>query len=134
VLGICLGMQLLFERSGELGGAEGLGLVAGGVEPLNAPGLKVPHIGWEPMRLERESAITAGIESETPFYFVHSLTPRPDDPADVLGTAVYGDRFVCAVERPSLYGFQFHPEKSSAAGLRLLENFTGVCAGRKIPA
>ena len=134
VLGICLGMQLLFERSSELGGAEGLGLLAGGVEPLDAPGLKVPHIGWEPMRLERESALTDGVESETPFYFVHSLTVRPDDPADALGTAVYGERFVCAVERPPLYGFQFHPEKSSAAGLRLLENFTGVCAARIVPA
>jgi glutamine amidotransferase len=127
VLGICLGMQLLFERSSELGGAEGLGLLAGGVEPLEAPGLKIPHIGWEPMRLERESEIAAGIASETPFYFVHTLTVRPDDPADVLGTAVYGDRFVGAVERAPLYGFQFHPEKSSAAGLRLLENFAGVC-------
>jgi glutamine amidotransferase len=132
VLGICLGMQLLFERSSELGGAEGLGLLAGGVEPLDAPSLKIPHIGWEPMRLERESEITAGIASETPFYFVHTLTVRPEDPADVLGTAVYGGRFVGAVERPPLYGFQFHPEKSSAAGLRLLENFAGVCAA--IPA
>ncbi|HEX6115623.1 MAG TPA: imidazole glycerol phosphate synthase subunit HisH [Solirubrobacterales bacterium] len=128
VLGICLGMQLLFERSSELGGAEGLGLLAGGVEPLAAPGLKVPHIGWEPMRLERQSAITDGIEPGTPFYFVHSLSPRPADPADVLGTAVYGDRFACAVERPPLYGLQFHPEKSSADGLRLLANFTAVCA------
>jgi glutamine amidotransferase len=82
------------------------------------------------MRLERETAMTAGIEAETPFYFVHTLTPRPADPADVLGTAVYGERFACAVERPPLYGFQFHPEKSSAAGLRLLANFTGVCAAR----
>ncbi len=132
VLGICLGMQLLFERSSELGGAEGLGLLAGTVEPLDAPGLKVPHMGWEPMRLEHDSAVTEGIESETPFYFVHTLTPRPADPADVLGTAVYGERFACAVERPPLYGFQFHPEKSSAAGLRLLANFAGVCAA--VPA
>ena len=134
VLGICLGMQLLFERSSELGGAEGLGLLAGSVEPLDAPGLKVPHIGWEPVRLEHESAITEGIESETPFYFVHSLIPKPADPADVLGTAVFGERIACAVERPPLYGFQFHPEKSSAAGLRLLANFTGVCAARGVPA
>ena len=132
VLGICLGMQLLFERSSELGGAEGLGLLAGSVEPLDAPGLKVPHIGWEPVRLERESAITEGISSETPFYFVHSLIPKPADPADVLGTAVFGERIACAVERPPLYGFQFHPEKSSADGLRLLANFAGVCAA--VPA
>ena len=132
VLGICLGMQLLFERSTELGGAEGLGLLAGSVEPLDAPGLKVPHIGWEPVQFERESAITEGIGPEAPFYFVHSLIPKPADPGDVLGTAVYGERIACAVERPPLYGFQFHPEKSSADGLRLLANFTAVCAA--VPA
>jgi glutamine amidotransferase len=132
VLGICLGMQLLFERSSELGGADGLGLLAGGVEPLDAPGLKVPHIGWEPVRWRRASALTAGIESETPFYFVHSLTPRPADEADVLGTAAFDERFACAVERPPLYGFQFHPEKSSVAGLRLLTNFAGVCASGSV--
>ena len=134
VLGICLGMQLLFERSTELGGADGLGVLAGAVEPLAAPGLKVPHIGWEPMRLERASEVTEGIDSETPFYFVHTFAPRPADPADVLGTAVYGERFACAVARPPFYGLQFHPEKSSAAGLRLLANFTGVCTARAVPA
>ncbi len=128
VLGICLGMQLLFERSSELGGAEGLGILRGSVEALDAEGLKVPHIGWEPVRWERDSALTDGIDSETPFYFVHSLTPVPADDGDILGTAAYGARFACAVARPPLYGFQFHPEKSSTAGLRLLENFTRVCA------
>jgi imidazole glycerol-phosphate synthase subunit HisH len=128
LLGICLGMQLLFERSSELGGAEGLGLLPGTVEALDGPGLKVPHIGWEPVRWERPSPLTEGIDSETPFYFVHSLTPVPADDGDLLGTAAYGDRFACAVARPPLYGFPFHPEKSSAAGLRLLENFTRVCS------
>ncbi len=127
VLGICLGMQLLFERTSELGGAEGLGLLAGTVEPLDAPGLKVPHMGWEPVRWERDSELTAGIASETPFYFVHSFTPRPAEEADVLGTAVHGERFACAVARPPIYGFQCHPEKSSAAGLRLLTNFAAIC-------
>ena len=132
VLGICLGMQLLFERSIELGGGEGLGLLRGSVEPLDAPGLKIPHMGWEPVRWERESAITEGIDSDTPFYFVHSFTPRPADEEDVLGTAVHGERFACAVARPPIFGFQFHPEKSSAAGLRLLANFAGICAA--VPA
>ncbi|MGI8461587.1 MAG: imidazole glycerol phosphate synthase subunit HisH [Solirubrobacterales bacterium] len=132
VLGICLGMQLLFECSPELGGAEGLGLLAGEIEPIDAPGLKVPHIGWEPVRWEHDSVFTEGVESETPFYFVHSLVPRAADPADVLGTASYGGRFACAVERPPLYGAQFHPEKSSAAGLRMLANFAGICAS--VPA
>ena len=128
VLGICLGMQLLFERSSELGGADGLGLLPGDVAPLEAPGLKVPHIGWEPVRWERQSPLTDGIDSETPFYFVHTLTPRPAEEGDALGTAEYGRRFACAVERPPLFGVQFHPEKSSAAGLRLLANFASVCA------
>jgi glutamine amidotransferase len=128
VLGICLGMQLMFERSSELGGAEGLALLLGRVQPLGGEGLKVPHIGWEPVRWERESPLTEGIDSGTPFYFVHSLTPVPAHEGDVLGTAAYGARFACAVARPPLYGFQFHPEKSSAAGLRLLENFSRVCS------
>jgi len=134
VLGICLGMQLLFERSSELGGAEGLGLLAGTVSLLDAPGLKIPHMGWEPVRWERESAIGEGIESDTPFYFVHSFTPRPAGEGDVLGTAVHGERFACAVERPPVYGFQFHPEKSSAAGLKLLANFTSICMGGDPPS
>ena len=128
VLGICLGFQLVFERSSELEGAEGLGLVAGEVDGLRAPGLKVPHIGWEPVRWERECELTAGIGDATPFYFVHSFAPRPADSADVLGTAEHGERFTCALARPPLYGVQFHPEKSSGAGLRLLRNFAAICA------
>jgi glutamine amidotransferase len=132
VLGICLGLQLLFESSAEGEGGEGLGLVAGEVTAIRAPGLKVPHIGWEPVRWERESRLTEGLAAETPFYFVHSFAVRPADPADVLGTAEWGERFAVAVERPPLYGVQFHPEKSSSAGLRLLSNFSRI-AGR-VPA
>ena len=128
VLGICLGLQLLFSHSVENEGAEGLGLLAGEVEPLQAPGLKVPHIGWSPVRWERESELTEGLGGEVPFYFVHGFTPRPRDRGDVLGTAEYGERFACAVARPPLYGVQFHPEKSSTAGLRLLSNFAEICA------
>jgi imidazole glycerol-phosphate synthase subunit HisH len=128
VLGICLGLQLLFEASVENEGADGLALMAGGVEPLSANGLKVPHIGWSPVRWEHPSRLIDGLDGETPFYFVHSFTPRPATPDEVLGTAAYGERFACAVERPPLYGVQFHPEKSSAAGLRLLSNFTRICS------
>jgi glutamine amidotransferase len=127
VLGICLGLQLLFDSTTELGGAEGLGLLPGEVDGLDADGLKVPHIGWSPVRWERDSRLTEGIETETPFYFVHSFAPRPRHD-DLLGTAAYGARFACAAERDNLFGVQFHPEKSSAAGLRLLSNFAGVCA------
>jgi glutamine amidotransferase len=131
LLGICLGLQLLFSASVENEGASGLELLTGDVTPLEAPGLKVPHIGWSPVRWERESPLTDGIESESPLYFVHSFAPRPDA-ADVLGTAEYGERFICAVDRAPIYGVQFHPEKSSAAGLRLLSNFARICAG--VPA
>src|SRR5688500_17154629 len=127
VLGICLGLQLLFDSTTELGGAEGIGLLPGPVEEIEAEGLKVPHIGWSPVRWERESRLAAGIEDETPFYFVHSFAPRPRDQA-VLGSAAYGRRFACAAERGNVFGVQFHPEKSSSAGLRLLDNFAGICA------
>jgi glutamine amidotransferase len=131
ILGICLGLQLLFDSTTELGGAEGLGLLPGEVAELEAPGLKVPHIGWSPVRWERESRLTEGIDSETPFYLVHSFAPQPQG-SDLLGTAAYGARFAVAAERDNAFGVQFHPEKSSAAGLRLLSNFAGICAS--VPA
>ena len=127
VLGICLGLQLLFESSVENEGATGLSLLAGAVGPLEANRYKVPHIGWSPVRWEHSSRLTEGLGEETPFYFVHSFAPRPALERDVLGTAAYGERFACAVERPPLYGVQFHPEKSSSAGLRLLVNFVRIC-------
>jgi imidazole glycerol-phosphate synthase subunit HisH len=127
VMGICLGMQLLFDSSVENEGDAGLGLLPGVVGPIDANGHKVPHIGWAPVRWERDSALAEGIPTGTPFYFVHSFVPQPADDGDVLGTAAYGARFACAVERPPLYGAQFHPEKSSAAGLRLLANFARIC-------
>jgi glutamine amidotransferase len=127
ILGVCLGLQLLFDSTTELGGSTGLGLLPGPVAELEAEGLKVPHIGWSPVRWERDSRLTEGIDSETPFYFVHSFVPRAE-PGDLLGSAAYGARFTCAAERDNVFGVQFHPEKSSAAGLRLLANFAGVCA------
>ena len=127
VLGICLGMQLLFESSVENEGGDGLGLLGGIVAPLEANGYKVPHIGWSPVHWEHDSPLTEGLGDQTPFYFVHSFAPRPATDDYVLGTAAYGERFACAVERPPLYGVQFHPEKSSSAGLGLLANFVRVC-------
>jgi glutamine amidotransferase len=133
ILGICLGLQLLFDSSTELGGETGLGLLPGEVTELEAPGLKVPHIGWSPVRWELDSPLTEGIESGTPFYFVHSFAPRPDA-AHLLGSADYGARFACAAQRDGVFGVQFHPEKSSAAGLRLLANFAGICAQKPVAA
>ena len=133
VLGVCLGMQLAFERSSELGGADGLGLVAGDVRALDAGGLKLPHLGWNEVRFrERPSALTEGLPRSCAFYHVHSFAPVPARAQDVLGTASYGETFATAVQSGSFFGVQFHPEKSSAAGLRLLANFTRICARRPI--
>jgi imidazole glycerol-phosphate synthase subunit HisH len=129
VLGICLGMQLLFERSVELGGAEGLGLLRGMVEPLPAGGLKVPQIGWNAVGWRRPSELAGDLPDPCAFYHVHSFAPVAQA-TDVLGIADYGGEFVSAVARPPLYGVQFHPEKSGPHGLRLLRNFTRLCAQR----
>jgi glutamine amidotransferase len=130
VLGLCLGMQLLFETSAELGGDRGLGLLGGEVVALrpDPPSLKVPHIGWNVVRLERTSPLTDGLPDELAFYHVHSFVVRPTDPADVLGRGNYGGEFVSIVARDPIYGVQFHPEKSSTHGLALLRNFTAICA------
>jgi imidazole glycerol-phosphate synthase subunit HisH len=129
-LGVCLGMQLLFERSVELGGSEGLGLLDGVVQPIGGPGLKLPQIGWNSVSWTRASRLTTGLADPCAFYHVHSFAPRPTNPVDVLGTAVYGGEFVSAVEREPLYGAQFHPEKSGQAGLRLMSNFVAICGAR----
>jgi glutamine amidotransferase len=130
LLGICLGLQLLFDRSTELGGAEGLGLVEGPVTALEADGLKLPHIGWNLVRWHGPSPLTDGLPDECAFYHVHSFAPRPAHEGDVLGEAEYGEPFPSAVARDNIYGVQFHPEKSSAVGLRLLGNFAAIAAPR----
>jgi imidazole glycerol-phosphate synthase subunit HisH len=126
VLGICLGMQLLFDSSSELGGAEGIGLVKGTVEPIDAGGLKVPQIGWNSVRWDPEKQLARGLSGETAMYHVHSYAVRPADEDVVAGRASYGTEFVSAIERDNLFGVQFHPEKSSRDGLQLLRNFIGV--------
>ena len=123
VLGICLGMQLLFESSTELGGDSGLGLLRGGVEPLDAQGLKIPQIGWNEVRWRPGNALSEGLPERTAMYHVHSFAARPADDSVVAGTAVYGSEFVTAVAQGRLFGVQFHPEKSSTHGLALLRNF-----------
>ncbi len=134
LLGICLGMQLLFERSVEGEPCDGLGLLRGDVRPLDAGGQRVPHIGWNVVRFERASRLNAGLPEETAFYHVHSLAPHPADPDDVLGTAEYGERFASAVARDNVFGVQFHPEKSSSAGLRLLASFSAACDRERVAA
>jgi glutamine amidotransferase len=130
VLGLCLGMQLLFERSSELGGDEGLGLLEGEVVALEPepPSLKVPHIGWNVVRFTRADPLLEGLGGAAAFYHVHSFVARPADASDVLGRGDYGGPFASIVARGSVSGAQFHPEKSSAAGIRLLGNFARLCA------
>jgi glutamine amidotransferase len=128
VIGLCLGMQLLFESSTEHEGAEGLGLLAGRVERLDAGGLKLPHIGWNAVRWRRASPLVEGLPDPAAFYHVHSFVCAPDDEAVVLGTGAYGTPFVSFVARENVFGAQCHPEKSSTHGLALLRNFAGICA------
>lgn len=132
VLGICLGMQLAFERSTELGGAEGLGVIAGEVRPLEHGQLKLPHIGWNEVSFSRPSPLLDGLPERCAFYHVHSFAPLPADEADVLGRSEYGTPFVSVVAHASFYGVQFHPEKSSSAGMRLLGNFLEICSSAKL--
>ncbi|EHN10471.1 Imidazole glycerol phosphate synthase amidotransferase subunit [Patulibacter medicamentivorans] len=133
LLGICLGMQLLFERSDERGGATGLGLLAGPVRQLQpSGGLKLPHIGWNLVRWVdrpdgRPPVLRGTLPEQTAFYHVHSYVVRPEDPADVAAHGDYGGPFVTAVQRDRVYGAQFHPEKSSTDGLRVLRSFAETC-------
>jgi len=121
-LGICLGMQLLATTGLEDGEWEGLGLVPGVCDRLPA-GVKIPHMGWNTVSYPRESRLFAGIAEDTAFYFVHSYCLRPEDPSCIIGRTDYGVPFAAAVESGSVYAVQFHPEKSSEMGLRLLGNF-----------
>ncbi|HWD21866.1 MAG TPA: imidazole glycerol phosphate synthase subunit HisH [Burkholderiales bacterium] len=121
-LGICIGLQMLFEH-GEEGDTQGLGLLAGEVPRFAAPGLKIPHMGWNEVIQTRPHPLWAEIANNSRFYFVHSYYPVPRDPALTAGTAVYGKSFTCAVARDNIFAVQFHPEKSQSAGLQLLSNF-----------
>jgi glutamine amidotransferase len=135
LLGICLGMQLLFDRSLELEPTEGLGLIPGDVTALDARGLRIPHIGWNEVSFERGSPLSVGLPAGgCPFYHVHSLAARPRDPADIVATTLYGERFATMVTRASVSGVQFHPEKSSEHGLQMLRNFVRLCRGEVGPA
>jgi glutamine amidotransferase len=129
LLGICLGMQLLFDSSDELVPTPGLGLIAGEVTRLDAGALRIPHIGWNEVRFERPSPLTAELPAAgCAFYHVHSYAGRPSDPDTVVGTTEYGQRFATIVGRGSVFGVQFHPEKSSRNGLNMLTGFLRVCA------
>lgn len=128
LLGICLGMQLLFSQGTEKGQCEGLGLIEGTVVRFpDEPGLKVPHMGWNQIQ-PVQHPLFASVPPGAWVYFVHSYYPRPADPGTVLATADYGTPFACVVGRDRTLGIQFHPEKSQRVGLTMLENFLALAA------
>jgi glutamine amidotransferase len=135
LLGVCLGMQLLFDRSEELAPTPGIGLIAGEVTLLRSGGRRIPHIGWNEVRFARRSPLTAELPPQgCPFYHVHSFAARPRDPDAVVGTTEYGERFATIVSRDSVFGVQFHPEKSSRHGLAMLHSFVRLCARTAAPS
>ncbi len=128
-LGICLGLQLLFTHGEEGEGAEGLGCFPGRVRRIAAPGRKVPHMGWNALRLHRADPLFEGIAAGAYAYFVHSFHAVPEDPALLTATVEYGETVTAAVGRGGVRAVQFHPEKSSGVGLRLLANFARLAGG-----
>jgi len=121
-LGICLGLQMLFERAEE-GATPGLAFLAGEVPRFRLAGLKIPHMGWNEVIQTRPHALWQGIADRSRFYFVHSYYPAPREAALTAATCMYGAPFTCAVARDNIFAVQFHPEKSQSAGLQLLSNF-----------
>ena len=128
-LGICLGLQLLFDISYEDGQWNGLGVVPGKVVRFQSqPGLKVPHMGWNSLRIVGESPLLEGVPDGSYFYFVHSYYVVPEDRAVVTAETDYGVWFTSMIRRGNLFATQFHPEKSQRLGLKLLENFAKLAA------
>jgi len=121
-LGLCLGLQMLFE-SAEEGDTRGLGVLPGRVPRFRLQGLKIPHMGWNEVFQARPHALWQGIADGSRFYFVHSYYPAPRDADLTAATCTYGAPFTCAVARDNIFAVQFHPEKSQSAGLQLLSNF-----------
>ncbi len=122
LLGVCVGMQMLFEESEEFGRSRGLGFLGGRVRRFNER-LRVPQVGWNQVEWRRDHSLSEGIEAGSFFYFVHSYYCDAEDAEAVLGETEYGEPYASVVARANVCGVQFHPEKSQAAGLRLLKNF-----------
>ena len=126
-LGICLGLQLLFERSDECDGVQGLGLLPEEILRIpDAPGLKIPHIGWNSLKFPNKGRLFEGIQEDAYVYFVHSFYLKAADEGIVTATTEYGTLIHASVEKDNIFACQFHPEKSSEVGLRILKNFIGI--------
>lgn len=120
-LGICLGMQLLFEKGYEFGETEGLGLICGSVRHLKVP-YKIPHMGWNSLVFNKQSPLLHGVKEESYVYFVHSFVAEAQNP-DIAAYCEYGVQIPALVQKENVFGAQFHPEKSGSIGLKILENF-----------
>jgi glutamine amidotransferase len=129
-LGICLGLQLLFEESEEDGPTPGLGILSGSVVRFSSD-LKVPHMGWNQIHVRKPTPLLRGIPDGTYFYFVHSYYVAPADPGITAATTEYGGEFTSLIARDNLFAMQFHPEKSQRWGLQVLENFVTLVEGLK---
>ena len=129
-LGVCVGMQMLFERGHEFGTHEGFGWFKGEVKLIapNDPSLKIPHMGWNRLRLKHQHPVTQGIADGAFVYFVHSYAATQCNPAEMLGMVDYGGEVVALIGRDNIVGTQFHPEKSQAVGLAMIRNFLGMTA------
>lgn len=126
-LGICLGLQLLYESSEEAPGVTGLGLLKGIIKRLpDQPGLKIPHMGWNSLNIRKDAALFQGIEDNSYVYFVHSYYLQAEEEEEVAATTFYSTRIHASVEKDNIFACQFHPEKSSAVGLKILENFIAL--------
>lgn len=123
VLGVCLGMQLMFDTGEEYGESKGLGLIPGRVRELRPDGAPLPHMGWNQIETKPGSPLFDGLASEAYFYFVHSFVCEPANADHVVGETEYGERFCSAVHFGNLWGIQAHPEKSQRCGAKVLENF-----------
>lgn len=131
-LGICLGLQLMFESSEESPGVKGLSLLPGKIVRIpDGGGLKVPHIGWNNLRFPNEGRLFQGLQEDAYVYFVHSYYLQADDPKIVKATTEYGTLIHAAVEKGKVFACQFHPEKSSTVGLKILKNFAEIQRGDK---
>ena len=127
LIGICLGMQLLFERSDESDGVPGIGVLEGDIIKIpDTPGLKIPHMGWNSLEIRPGTRLYEGIENGSYVYFVHSYYLKARDEAIVAASTEYGCHIHASVESGNVFGCQFHPEKSSTVGLSILKNFLSV--------
>ncbi|MCJ7665699.1 MAG: imidazole glycerol phosphate synthase subunit HisH [Actinobacteria bacterium] len=124
-LGICLGMQLLFEYSTENGKNRGLGIFKGFVDRI-PPGVKIPHMGWNQLEIKKKSRLLKGIKPGENFYFVHSYHVVPEDKSLISSITDYGTSLVAGIEEDNIFGFQFHPEKSSTSGQKVIKNFISL--------